>query len=171
MISINQNNKGMTLVEILVVVAILGILTGTAGVSISLAFSRDAERCAKTIDTALESTRMSAMSRKGDFTLEINRGSNQLATESSEAVGVRSVESLQNQVNITFQSATDDLSATNVLRITFDQSTGKVLSIQADGTAIPSNLVEIRCTNQSGSKAATVVLVRRTGKHYVEYGS
>ena len=42
-----QQNKGMTLIEVLVVVAILAITVGIAGVSISLATSRDAEKSAK----------------------------------------------------------------------------------------------------------------------------
>lgn len=53
-----QQNKGMTLIEVLVVVAILAITVGIAGVSISLATSRDAEKSAKIINDALESSRM-----------------------------------------------------------------------------------------------------------------
>lgn len=67
-----QQNKGMTLIEVLVVVAILAITVGIAGVSISLATSRDAEKSAKIINDALESSRMYAMSKTGTFEVIID---------------------------------------------------------------------------------------------------
>ena len=78
------NNKGITLIEILVVVAIMSIAVGGASISISLAYSRDAEKCAKTINSALENTRMMSMSEKGNFTMELDMTNNMLYIKSSE---------------------------------------------------------------------------------------
>ncbi len=164
----SMKNKGMTLVEILVVTAILSIIVGLSAVSISLVFSRDAEGCAKTINMALESVRMSALSQRGDFTLSINSVNNQLVTIASEGP-VTTSEALQRQVTVSFP----DLPDVEELSIAFDKSTGRVTNVRTDGAAVtpPPQLIRIRCTNNSGSKVATVTLVSSTGKHYVEYGS
>lgn len=166
--SINMKNKGITLVEILVVVAISSIMVGITANSISLAFSRDAERCARTIDVALESVRMSSMSQKGTFTLEIDRVNNQLITHSAVNGTTSTVsENLQSQVTVSFP----DIDAES-LKITFYKSSGKVKSvINQDNSAVQDKLIRIKCTNGSGSKVATVVLIRNTGRHYVEYGN
>jgi len=154
------NDKGITLIEILVVVAILSIAVGGAGISISLVYSRDAEKCAKTINAALENTRMLSMSEKGNFTMEIDLENNMLYIRNTEVAEAVQTEDLQSRVVI---SAPADPAATKV-EVQFDKSTGKVVSMtpEVDG------ILRITSENNSGKKA-TVVLVKRTGKHYVEY--
>lgn len=164
-------NKGMSLIEILIVVAILGILTGGASVGISLAYSRDAEKCAKTINTALENARMMAMSQQGNFVLELDMDNNKLTItqlikeqDGSETRTVVYEEDLQKRVNIYLSSEESEASATTVT-VQFDKSTGKVSSMSG-GTA--EGILKITSENNSG-KIATVVLIKGTGKHYVEY--
>lgn len=152
------NHKGITLVEILVVVAIMSIAVGAAGISISLAYSRDAEKCAKTINTALENTRMLSMSEKGIFTMELDMNNNMLYIRQDGTV-VQS-ENLQRRVSI----STPDSAGTETAVIQFDKSTGKVLSMSPEKEGI----LRITSENNNG-KRATVVLVKGTGKHYVEY--
>ncbi|MGN0377925.1 MAG: type II secretion system protein [Suilimivivens sp.] len=156
----NWNNKGVTLIEILVVVAIMSIAVGGAGIGISLAYSRDAEKCAKTINAALENTRMMSMSEKGNFTMELDMENNMLYIRSSEESDPVYEEDLQSRVTITVPA---DLSATSVT-VQFDKSTGKVLSMSSESNGI----LRITSENNNGKKA-TVVLVKGTGKHYVEY--
>lgn len=156
----NRNNRGVTLIEILVVVAIMSIAAGGASVGISLAYSRDAEKCAKTIDTVLENTRMKSLSEKGDFTMELDLENHRLYIRSSEESEPVVTEKLQSRVAITVPS---DPSATSVT-VRFDKSTGKVLDMSSEDGGI----LRITAENNSGKKA-TVVLVKGTGKHYVEY--
>lgn len=154
------NNKGISLVEILIVVAIMSIAVGGSGVGLSLAYSRDAEKCAKTIDAALENTRMLSMSQKGTFTMEIDLENNILYIRSSESSDPVEEEQLQRRVEI---SVPADASATSVT-VQFDKSTGKVLSMSGESDGV------LRITSEnSNGKRATVVLVKGTGKHYVEY--
>lgn len=155
-----RNNKGMSLVEILVVVAIMSIAVGGSGLGLSLAYSRDAEKCAKTIDAALENTRMLSMSQKGIFTMEIDLENNMLYIHSSESSDPIEEEQLQQRVEI---SVPADASATSVT-VQFDKSTGKVLSMSGEADGV----LRIVSENNNG-KRATVVLVKGTGKHYVEY--
>ncbi len=155
------NNKGITLIEILVVVAIMSIAVGGASISISLAYSRDAEKCAKTINSALENTRMMSMSEKGNFTMELDMTNNMLYIKNSEESEPVVTEDLQRRVTI---SSPTDPGATTVT-VQFDKSTGKVLSMSPESS---DGMLRITSENNNGKKA-TVVLVKGTGKHYVEY--
>lgn len=155
------NNKGITLVEILVVVAIMSIAVGGASISISLAYSRDAEKCAKTINSALENTRMMSMSEKGNFTMELDMTNNMLYIRNSEETEPVATENLQSRVKIS--SPTDE--GVSTVTVQFDKSTGKVLSMSPESS---DGILRITSENNNGKKA-TVVLVKGTGKHYVEY--
>lgn len=164
-----QQNRGITLIEILVVVAILSIAVGMAGISISLLFSRDAESCAKSIDTMLETSRMRTMSREGvhSFVLDTASGECEIAPDGDR-------EELPSRVTVSLTSVgTYDFSSNTVIEVDFDKSTGRVLALRAD--SVPVNiddvsLIRMHAENQDG-KRATVVLVVATGKHFVEYGT
>lgn len=152
-------NRGVTLVELLVVVAILSIAVGAAGISISLAYSRDAEKCAKTINAALENTRMLSLSEKGKFTMTLDMENNQITIDNSETGNVHT-ENLQKNVKIYVPGH----EGTTSVSVRFDKSTGKVVSMDGEENGI----LRITSENNSGKKAS-VVLVKGTGKHYVEY--
>ncbi len=156
----------------------MSILTAIGGISMSLAFSRDAENCAKEIDTELERVRMNAMSRSGEFTLTINSTNHEMIMAST-ASGASSTIRLPSQVTMTFQQSQPgspglnfiDITDTQLV-ITFDGASGAVESVRGDTDADSydnAGIIRIRCVNRDGSKFATVVLIRRTGKHYVEY--
>lgn len=154
-----QQNKGMTLIEVLVVVAILAITVGIAGVSISLATSRDAEKSAKIINDALERSRMYAMSKTGTFEVIIDGSAHTVSIADAGET-----EELPAKVDIFFPDITDAGTAA----ITFDKSNGRVQSITVDGSNYTEKMLRISSRNQNG-KTATVLLIVNTGKHYVEY--
>lgn len=166
---IQKQNDGMSLVEILIVVAILSVVVGMAGISISLLYSRDAERAAKSMNTMLEQCRMYCMSREGDFTFVMD-------TENAQCsiLPDGNVEDLPSRVTYTLASeGSFDFSTNKRVEISFDKSTGRVDGIMVDGSAInvkDMSLIEMQAEN-TGGKRATVVLVVATGKHYIEYGS
>ena len=153
------DNSGYTLVEILTVVAILTLLVGTAGVSISLAYSRDAEKSAKLINDAMETARMYALSKKGSFTLEIDFENHLIAIpEAGEE------EDLPSRLKLYLP---EDANIKKV-SVTFDKAAGKVREIQTDKGGYGGDLLCITSENTRGKKAS-VLLIRNTGKHYVEY--
>lgn len=162
-----NKNLGMTLVEILVVVAILAIMVGEAGIGISLLYSRDSEKCAKTINTMLETTRMSSLARAEKFNLVLDSENNECRIETDEEKA-----ELPSKVTLSFSAEGCDLSGCKVLEVEFDKSTGRVKSVVADSVSqdLKSlSLIRIHAVSQNGKKAS-VVLVISTGKHYVEYG-
>ncbi len=153
-------NKGISLVELLVVIAIMSIAVGITGISISLAYSRDAEKCAKTINAALENTRMLSLSEKGEFTMELDMVNNIVSIRNSLETQPVHEEELQKKVKL---SLSGDTSLT-LITIQFDKSTGKVVRMDGEENGI----LRITAENNSG-KRASVVLVKGTGKHYVDY--
>lgn len=69
---LTQNNKGYSLVELIVVIAIMAALTGTVVYTISLIMSSDAKGCAHSLVSALADTKVNAMGREGAY-LELKR--------------------------------------------------------------------------------------------------
>lgn len=174
---LRQENSGMSLVELLIIIAIMSITVGLSSLGLSLVFSRDAEKCANSIDSALETTRMSTMSQKGTFTLEIDTVNNRMSLTSSSAPGTELLSNsdaeFQSRVSVSLESTggSVDISSKDKLSVTFDKSTGRVAKIYTDGDVsqnVDGTVIRIRCENSNGKKA-TVVLVRSTGKHYVDY--
>lgn len=166
---IQKDNNGITLVEVLIVVAILSIAVGMAGISVSLLYSRDSEHAAKTINTMLEKCRMNSLSREGNFTFELD-------TENTECVIMPDSDTEELPARVTYSLESEggyDFSSNKVIEIAFDKSTGKVSGLKADGVSVDIknvNLIRMNAVNLSG-KRASVVLIVATGKHYVEYGS
>ena len=79
------NNAGFSLIELIVVIAIMTILVGGASLGISLAFSKDAAKCATMINDAIYTTRMNSMSKAGTYTLTIEKnGDNKYIAEISD---------------------------------------------------------------------------------------
>lgn len=67
-----QNNNGYSLVEIIIVVAIMAILTGGVFFSINMVFAANAKTCANDIKSAIAQCKVNAMG-KSDAVLEIYR--------------------------------------------------------------------------------------------------
>lgn len=167
-----EENRGFSLVEVLVVIAIVSILAGICSVGMSLAGSRNAEKCAKLIHNALEGARMSSLSQEGTFILLLD-GDNHRLTVTSSVNGIVEEIPLPARVNITAEVNGNSLSETGtVLSTEFDKAGGGVKTLALDGSTIAADdfhTVTITAVNDDGSKEAHVLLIRRTGKHYVEY--
>ncbi|MCH5274827.1 MAG: prepilin-type N-terminal cleavage/methylation domain-containing protein [Lachnospiraceae bacterium] len=65
-----KDNRGLSLVEIIIVITILAILAGAVTTGVSLATGRPADECAAKLQSAIQSSRLSAMG-KVNVTLEI----------------------------------------------------------------------------------------------------
>lgn len=157
--TLKKNQRGYTLIELLVVVAIMSITVGMASLGLSLLYSRDAEKCAKTINSMMESSRMYAMSKTGDFTMTVDFENNMASIPDANEQ-----EDLQSRVRIYLPDKAD----AKKVDITFDKSTGRVSEILVDGGSCSDTVLRITAEN-STNKKASVVLVVNTGKHFVDY--
>lgn len=56
-----KDNRGMTLVELIIVIAIMGVVIGVTGYGLALVSKKPVDECAKKIEIALNQTRTNAM--------------------------------------------------------------------------------------------------------------
>lgn len=175
------NNYGLSLVELIVVIAIMGILVGGASMGISIVFSKDAAKCATSLNEAIYTTRMKSMSKVGNYTLTINQNSNSVymasiddgsgATNSIENICLEEDEATKRISSIvcTYSEVASDLDLPLV--ITFDKSKGSVRKIISNGVEIlPASGDGILCFDISptrGDKTSKVQLITGTGKHTI----
>ena len=58
-----KNNLGMSLVEIIIVIAILAVAAGTLGLGIGMITGKPAEKCAKKLNAIMNNNRMTTMGK------------------------------------------------------------------------------------------------------------
>lgn len=175
-----SDNHGFSLIELIVVIAIMSILTGGVAFGVNMVFSRDSERCASALNDAISQTRMNAMTRPGDYTLTITE-----RTDGSETVNVCDIKvndtlvetiyldgsgnSKKNDLEIKFKNSGSPLAFP--VTIQFDKQKGNVSKITSNGTDCTSD--EILCFNATAmrgnsSRNKCVQLITTTGKHSIE---
>ena len=160
---IHSNNKGLTLVELIVVVAIMGIVS-IGGISgINLIYSTSAKETSSKLNSALNRARTEAMSRS-QASLDIYEQDSEYyvkfkingAEEAPIRVGT-------SRVNVSYtdtQGNTKKLTAPNSLKIEFDRETGAFKPL--DSGSGDAYLKKI--TVSSGTKVYTITCERLTGK-------
>lgn len=58
------NNKGVSLIELIIVIAIMAVITGVGGYSYKMVSNKTVTQCAKNIQLSLEKDRVNAMGKK-----------------------------------------------------------------------------------------------------------
>lgn len=167
-----DKNKGFSLVEIIVVLAILAILT-VAGTAIFLNWRAwNLNDCAKKIDTGLAAAKVDAMGKE-DGKLTISLGSDmvyrmEVLGEEQESLG-------DDRIEIYYHYLSNDpapsdvrkkLEGTDKLELSYNRSSGSFKPIGQDGGGkdIYCNEIEI----VRGDRTVRIKLVRSTGNHYIE---
>lgn len=151
-------NKGFSLVELLVVVALFTILASIAATGITLATSRPADECAKKIQVALEGNRNTTM---GKFSASITFSADSEGVYIEEIINGISegkVKIGQSGVNVVYKlSGTETSLSAAPLMISFDRADGS-LNAQVDGTYLESFEVS------RGERKLTVTIDKLTGR-------
>lgn len=163
------NDKGISMMELIVVISIMAIVVGIASLSISLMFSRDAQRAAVLIDDWLSDARMQSMSKNDEVSLTIK--TNAVSTNNSMELKVGTntkTLKIDKSVLISLKgSRTADPG--EEIKLVFNKSNGSVESVN-DVDVEPNNneLYEIEVISQKGpAKIVNVVLIANTGRHYI----
>ncbi len=190
----SRDNKAYTLVELIVVMAIMTTMIGLLSLGISVLFSRDGERVAKIIDDRISETRMAAMSKPGTFSLLIHTtaagSGNYIEVEESKLVLKSPVEAgptptptttpgpdktrvdFDSDAYITFgvQGSVPESASDAVIKISFDKANGSISEISLNGTEQSlDNIFEIKCSGaRNKTKSASILLMPVTGRHYIE---
>ncbi|MDD5901658.1 MAG: type II secretion system protein [Lachnospiraceae bacterium] len=154
-----QNNSGMSLIEIVVVVLILGILSAGAVVGFSFIRSRDASSAAETIVSLLNRTKTETLASKETVKLQVMKDGNKFygkIIKGSEEID--KVEIGGNGISIVAtgggSSLTIDMS--HPCEISYNKSNGAFSSSTYTKFVI------------TGAKTSTVYMVTGTGRCYME---
>ena len=174
-----MNNKGFSLIELIVIIAIMGVLVGGASLGIGLVFSKDAMKCATRLNDSIYDARANSMYKAGKFELSIdNTGSANVATISqtdvtpiiSDTVYLDGVDS-NKKTTISAKFVTEAVPAGTAIsfpvNLTFDKAKGNVyFDVDADGT-YDDGIIVFDITPLRGNRTAKVQLVTTTGKHTI----
>lgn len=171
---IDKNNKGMSLIEIIIVVAILSAMIGITGFGISMISGKPAEECAQKFCSTIQHARTMTMG-KSKMSIVLCRDSNGMlsAKEVSEKVldndGNMETEERVNVVgekDVTVNCYLTDgssieITGTNTLEFIFDRGSGAIRTTKVNG------VVSAHCTKitvAKANKSKDIVIVPVTGK-------
>ena len=177
-----MNNKGFSLIELIVIIAIMGVLVGGASLGIGLVFSKDAMKCATRLNDSIYDARANSMYKAGKFELSIdNSGSANTATISqtdltpvtSDTIYLDGVDTSK-KTTISARFVTEAVPAGTAISlpvsVTFDKAKGNVYSVvDADEMTYGDGIIvfEIEPLRGNRNRKAKVQLVTTTGKHTI----
>lgn len=171
---------GYSLVELIVVIAIMTVFAGGAGFGLSMMFSRDAQRVAKVIDDELSEVRMNTMSTPGKYTMVIHSATDtsdnyiRIDRELEGTITSKTI-NFDKRANIMItnsDTAVEGLApyaADTDIAIVFDKSNGSVKKVTVEGTELSGDAYYIKCQSvRNTSKTAVVKLLTVTGRHSID---
>lgn len=160
---IMHNNKGVTLMEMLIVLALIAILSGLAGLSLSMINSSSVDKAAVMLNSSIEKGRYAAMAKGAAHgTINVTK-----AGETNIRIdGVKEEMLANSSVQVWFSASTAVVENTGAMTpftstdITF-KSNGMVDTIFG-APASPARIYEIAF--KKGKKVSAVVIYPATGK-------
>ena len=164
-------NKGYSLVELIVVIAIMAVMVGVMSLGLGMMFTRDANYVAVRIDDMLTEARTASMSRAGTFTYSFHidgssPSNSYVKIDQTTDTGTTEYKRIPLDKSVTVKVNGSDA---NDFSVVFDKAKGNVKTVVIDGTAKSELVYEIDVTSKKNtSKTKTVTLVTTTGRHYTE---
>ncbi|MEG0962303.1 MAG: prepilin-type N-terminal cleavage/methylation domain-containing protein [Lachnospiraceae bacterium] len=171
-----KNQKGISLVELIVVIAILAVVTAVVTISIGTLSSWNVTSCMERLETTLSRTKVDAMSKeniivtlkqnaKGEYVIKETGRQEEIIGKSSLTVSYIDSLSVEHPIDTTGFMLTYDRASGALKPIIQEvKNTGEII-YQWDG----SNYLycsKIKITN--GHSTQILVLVKETGKTYVQ---
>ncbi len=184
-----NDNQGVTLIEIIIILFIISVLAGGATIGIQNLDAGNALSSVKRINALLDYVRVQNMSKDKSYYLLLEEESGAFYAEVVYDVGTVGItksilkEKLKlKKGNITYicnpgtnpvadKSFTvdADVSPSNSLKLSFLKESGALEKIQEPGAPAGSELTYIRRILVSAAgRTNTIYLVAATGKHYIE---
>ncbi len=172
-----NRNKGVSLVELVVVIAILGIISGGLIASVGIGKWANARGCAERMDSKLEQAKTMAMSKKDAGYLVLYRkedgcytsfttslSSYEPQVEKEERIGGKEVE-----ITLHLEKEMERKLASEFVYFSFDRASGalKPCLVREGVTESELGLPE-SITFAAKGRTNQIKLVAHTGKHYIE---
>jgi len=160
---VDKKNAGFTLVELIVIIAILAIMVGGVTIGISIMRKKNVEKAAKNINYKMTQLRSWNMSKDNTRDLTIKKASGEFNLDDDEV----NEKILDDTTNIEY--VLDDGSATSVnqsIAIKFQRNGTIKFVIDNDTTHPIDNVEKLKLSN--GSKTVNITMVADTGKHFIE---
>jgi prepilin-type N-terminal cleavage/methylation domain-containing protein len=164
-----RNDKGFTLVELIVVVVMIGIMTGLGAIGYTQFFQLSSSSNLETLSTAFDSARYKTMaSSDGKVTLEIyNNGKSYIATVKIDGAEDEEykVGSSKYILSLNVDHISHEIYDNSTMIITFKKSDGSFDTCSIDGTSISWGSSNIIYSSSSDYK---MILAKETGRVLVE---
>lgn len=176
-----KNNQGLTLIELIVVMIIMGVLVGTAVVSTKSIDRGNAKATVTRIDAFLDYIYVENMSRDKNYYLVIQKQGDAYITRIQSEVGGTRTDILAEKLKlkegvITFTSrdasgehlyTVNDTSTPQIsLELSFAKASGAFRSSDINNDGIQEDIKRIVVT--ASGRSYTINLVTATGKHFIK---
>lgn len=186
-IPVNHKNKGFTLMELLIVVAIMAIMTGLTIIAVSILATGDSKKASKNLLNELEALKVDTMSIDGEWWAEVYINSSGTYTvdvikKNNGESTVYETKTLGSRLSISYHdngvgNITKDLSVEGTkLKIFYEKGSGKIskVTIVENGaeTAISTGLSskgEFIIKPKGKDTQSVLTLYYRTGKIVTDY--
>ncbi|MEA4821618.1 MAG: prepilin-type N-terminal cleavage/methylation domain-containing protein [Erysipelotrichales bacterium] len=160
-----RNNKGLTLVELIVAMAIISIITVIIGLSVSASSSAKTEKTAASVDALISKCRAGCLGRAGDVHLTISLDGTDIVCDYYEDGAVVSTDTFSGSgiaVSYIMTPAGSEAGTTTVL----SESTSLTLSFHRSTGSLTAQAGSY-CTSISftGGRTYTIELFPITGAH------
>lgn len=167
-----KNNKGLSLVEVIIVVAIMSVLAGITTIGLSSVISRPAEECGKKIVSTLRDAKVTTMGKRSCY-VELSQATAGAPVYMTEyingtaqipvKVGEKNI-----TVSITTEASTFDLSAVQTIKIAYKRETGGFDKTTYTQGGSPKSEYLRTIVISKGNKTYTINLAYLTGKITIE---
>lgn len=168
-----KNNAGFSLVELMIVVAIISVLIGVITITYSIVGKANAKSYATTLKQAIASARSDTMGRvQNTYELIITGNADGTVDVQIGQGGSRQrIGDSKTPVELFSDGAAVSIIPGRIFRMKFSKSDGHVTYMHFDGGAIDAFVspgeLHIQCGQTSG-KHYTVHVVKQTGKVYMD---
>lgn len=171
-----DDNKGYSLVELIIVVAIMAIFLGGILFTFSLVSGKEAQKCAYNISDCLDRAKSIAMAKSGtnDAYVEITKNSENVFVAQyfvpDSPVKIPTTYTMVDEetlgsgrVHISYGVSGTEINGATKMKITFDRLTGGIKEISVGGSPVALNSINI-----SYGRSYQLVFAKETGKHTIE---
>ena len=170
----STNNKGLSLVEIILVVAILSMMVGVTGYGISMISGKPAQECVQKLCSTMQHARTMTMgksktsivlSRNTDGMLMVNEVTEKIL-DNDGTVSYDERETIVGEKEVSVccymtDGSSMEITGSNTLELAFDRGSGAIRTTKVNGTASAHC---IKITVSKANKEYHIIIYPATGK-------